>query len=117
MLSSKRTIFLALLAMYVLSTDAFSVEPATSVNKVDNRRTFLSKAFISTATILGGSPVVATASTSSDLVEELKVSVSKMESIPQLLDEGEWDKVRTILKTPPVNKLWNLGEVRILYMI
>jgi hypothetical protein len=26
------------------------------------------------------------------------------------LEQQEWDKVRTILKTPPVNKLWNLGD-------
>ena len=27
-----------------------------------------------------------------------------------MLEEQKWDEVRTILKTPPVNKLWNLGD-------
>ena len=27
-----------------------------------------------------------------------------------LVDAAEWDKIRTVLKTPPVNELWNLGE-------
>lgn len=44
------------------------------------------------------------------LVEELEASQSKLKEIPSLLQEQEWDKVRTILKTPPVNKLWNLGD-------
>lgn len=44
------------------------------------------------------------------LVDELKSSQDKLKDIPQLLQDQEWDKVRTILKTPPVNKLWNLGN-------
>ena len=47
----------------------------------------------------------------SPLIDELKDSKSKIEVIPELLEQKEWDKVRNILKTPPVNKLWNLGEV------
>ena len=44
------------------------------------------------------------------LIDELNNSKSKLQEIPQLLQDQEWDKVRTILKTPPVNKLWNLGD-------
>mmetsp|Transcript_23569 Transcript_23569/g.55838 ORF Transcript_23569/g.55838 Transcript_23569/m.55838 type:complete len:226 (-) Transcript_23569:488-1165(-) len=44
------------------------------------------------------------------LVDELKSSKDKLDEIPVLLQNQEWDKVRTILKTPPVNKLWNLGD-------
>jgi hypothetical protein len=50
------------------------------------------------------------ASTTDSLLEELQTSQSKLKEIPGLLQEQEWDKVRTILKTPPVNKLWNLGD-------
>ena len=46
------------------------------------------------------------------LLDELKESRAKLEPIPSLLEAQEWDKVRTILKVPPVNKLWNLGDVR-----
>lgn len=47
------------------------------------------------------------------LLEELRLSKEKLADIPPLLEEKEWDKVRSILKLPPVNKLWNLGDVRI----
>jgi len=47
------------------------------------------------------------------LIEELEMSKVKLEPIQKLLDESEWDKVRQILKSPPVNKLWNLSDVRI----
>jgi len=44
------------------------------------------------------------------LVEELKTDMARLGPIPELLEEKEWDKVRSILKVPPVNKLWNLGD-------
>ncbi|KAK1733451.1 hypothetical protein QTG54_015866, partial [Skeletonema marinoi] len=40
----------------------------------------------------------------------LQTSLTKISEIPPLLQNAEWDRVRTILKTPPVNSLWNLGE-------
>jgi len=52
----------------------------------------------------------AAAASTSSLVEELKECKAKLEPIPALLQEKEWDKVRSILKLPPVNKLWNLGD-------
>ena len=33
-----------------------------------------------------------------------------LEPLPALLDEEKWDAVRSVLKTPPVGNLWNLGE-------
>jgi hypothetical protein len=45
------------------------------------------------------------------LINELKECKQKMMTIPELLKQQEWDSVRTILKTPPVNRLWNLGDV------
>ena len=55
---------------------------------------------------------VDTTSSTAALLEELKASQVKLEAIPDLLEQKEWDKVRSILKVPPVNKLWNLGDVR-----
>jgi hypothetical protein len=42
---------------------------------------------------------------------DLAASRDKLQAIPELLEQKEWDKVRSILKLPPVNKLWNLGDV------
>jgi hypothetical protein len=47
----------------------------------------------------------------SSLLDDLKASRAKLEPIPDLLQNEEWEAVRQILKTPPVNKLWNLGDV------
>jgi hypothetical protein len=47
-----------------------------------------------------------------DAIDELRQSRDKLKDIPDLLEAKEWDKVRSILKLPPVNKLWNLGDVR-----
>ena len=55
-------------------------------------------------------PSVLAAESTSDLVAEIQDIKSKIEPIPSLLEAQEWDKVRTILKTPPVNKVWNLGD-------
>jgi hypothetical protein len=59
------------------------------------------------------SPAMAAAASSldDDALQDLKLSKTKLEPIPDLLEQKEWDKVRSILKLPPVNKLWNLGDV------
>jgi hypothetical protein len=49
---------------------------------------------------------------SSSLINELVESKAKLKPIPGLLEQQEWEQVRQILKKPPVNKLWNLGDVR-----
>ena len=103
-------ILLLLSTLLVSQVDGFSVKPSQTAN----RRTFLSKAFIAAPAVIVGSatPLVANAAGGAgELVDDLKTSLQKMDPIPELLDQGEWDKVRTILKTPPVNKLWNLGDV------
>ena len=51
----------------------------------------------------------------SSLLEDLRASKAKMEPIPDLLEKQDWEAVRQILKTPPVNKLWNLGDVSSFY--
>jgi len=52
----------------------------------------------------------ASAVSTESLIEELQSSKEKIEPIQQLLENQEWDKVRQILKSPPVNKLWNLSD-------
>lgn len=60
---------------------------------------------------VGGLSQSATAAVDTEKLKgELVDSRSKLTAIPDLLQNQEWDKVRNILKMPPVNKLWNLGE-------
>ena len=58
-------------------------------------------------------PVVMAATestTTQDLIHEMAESLRKLQPIPGLIETEKWDEIRTILKTPPVNTLWNLGE-------
>jgi hypothetical protein len=116
----------------VRSTEAWSIvrqqqgRSIESIQLVDSlqRRNFVSSIIGTTATTLGittsliiavPSKVQAAAPTSqkvTDAINELKESRDKLKDIPDLLEAKEWDKVRSILKVPPVNKLWNLGDVR-----
>ena len=75
--------------------------------------TFLSLVGIST--INPSLAIAAGGASKESLLSDLQTSRAKMEKIPSLLQNGEWDAVRTILKTPPLNKLWNLGEVRYIH--
>ena len=50
------------------------------------------------------------ASTQDALIADLNESYAKLSTVPDLLQQSEWDKVRTILKSPPLNQLWNLGD-------
>ena len=63
-----------------------------------------------TTTAVVGFPQGASAAASDEYLAELKLSLTKLQPIPKLLEEQKWDEARTILKTPPVNKLWNLGD-------
>jgi hypothetical protein len=65
----------------------------------------------STATVAAGFPKGASAASSTEeYVTELQESLTKLQAIPKLLEEQKWDEARTVLKTSPVNKLWNLGD-------
>ena len=106
------------------TVDAWSMpESVTRVSQLNtqspeslnaSRRQWFQQAIAATsalATVAAISPLPASAATSaSSLKDELKTCQSKLLEIPALLEQQEWDKVRTILKTPPVNKLWNLGD-------
>jgi len=100
-----------------LSIFAFAaVSQTASFSYRHPRRAFLSNiqtvvatpVAIATASVL--SPGIAKADGKDALVDNLKISREKMVPIPSLLEQSEWNKVRTILKTPPVNSLWNLGD-------
>merc|ERR1719291_415017 len=57
-------------------------------------------------------PQVVSAATSNEgpLLDELAAVRTALEPLPALLDDEKWDSVRSVLKTPPVGYLWNLGE-------
>ena len=78
-----------------------------------SRRNFLSSiggsAVAATAVLTQSQPAYA-ASTKDALIADLNESYAKLVTIPDLLQQQEWDKVRTILKTPPIVQLWNLGD-------
>jgi len=99
--------FIGLLSLFSVSAEAFST-------KEPSRRAFLSNlqtTVLAPAVIAAIQPSIANAAGgTADLVNDLAASKEKLKPIPDLLNAGEWDKVRTILKTPPVNQLWNLGE-------
>lgn len=63
-----------------------------------------------TTTVVGFPQQASAAAPSDEYLTELKLSLTKLQPIPKLLEEQKWDEARTILKTPPVNKLWNLGD-------
>ena len=48
--------------------------------------------------------------TPQDCVQAMEGSLQKLQPIPGLIETEKWDEIRTILKTPPVNTLWNLGD-------
>lgn len=81
-----------------------------------SRRAFVSKASVlassvAIATVVSPSLASAAAPTQKKaLIADLTESRDKLESIPDLLQQSEWEKVRQVLKTPPVNQLWNLGD-------
>ncbi|CAE8600286.1 unnamed protein product, partial [Polarella glacialis] len=45
-----------------------------------------------------------------ELTEILRKDRALLATLPGLLQAQEWEAVRQVLKAPPVNYLWNLGE-------
>ena len=67
------------------------------------------------AVVLPARPSLAAAATTTareSLIADLDTSLERISTIPPLLESAQWDKVRTVLKTPPVNQLWNLGDAQ-----
>lgn len=80
-----------------------------------SRRSILSKILTSavvSSTLLPTQSAHATPSstTTAALLTDLQTSLTKITQLPTELQNSNWDVARTILKTPPVNQLWNLGE-------
>ena len=104
----------------VISTTTLSLGTSQQQEEFNskNRRDFVTS-FIAVGTavpffVIPTTSVQAAAATTiskEDLLNDLTLSKEKLATIPALLEEKEWDKVRSILKVPPVNKLWNLGDV------
>jgi hypothetical protein len=105
----------ALALLFTLTAMILAVVSAWSPQTTVSRRDWFQQTAAKTAVVAGVtllSPQIATAadSTTNLLIDELTMSQTKLQEIPGLLQQEEWEKVRNILKTPPVNKLWNLGD-------
>lgn len=113
------TMFLQLFAMI----DAFTMQQSTTritststttslyetpISSTD-RRLFVS-ILVGTSIAITSSPLPAFASEKDTLITNLSDSLTAIKAIPSLVDSAEWDKIRTVLKTPPVNELWNLAS-------
>ena len=84
-----------------------------------SRRSILSKILTTTAAALTTSSTLLptqsahatpSSTTTAALLTDLQTSLTKITQLPTELQNANWDTARTILKTPPVNQLWNLGE-------
>jgi len=87
------------------------VSPSSSsqCNSLYSRRSALLGA--TAAALLPLQAATAVPSSNSDtLLADLRAVVTALEPLPALLDDQKWDAVRSVLKTPPVGNLWNLGD-------
>lgn len=101
------------LAVYLLAFSALEAwSPAHQSSVAVSRRTWINEISAASAALAWSSqnPAARAASAIDTALGELEDSKVKLSEVPDLLQQQEWDKVRTILKTPPVNKLWNLGD-------
>jgi len=92
-------------------------EPQSQDNEVAvvSRRHFMVATMAATAMTTLMVPTTAWAAPGGQaqaLLADLEASRLKLDGVPKLLQNQEWDAVRSILKTPPVNYLWNMGDSR-----
>ena len=113
---SMTTIFLLMFAMidaFTLQQSSTKITSTTTTSLYEtptsDRRSFFST-LVGTSLAITSSPLPAFASEKDTLITNLSDSLTAIKTIPSLVDAAEWDKIRTVLKTPPVNELWNLGE-------
>mmetsp|Transcript_27079 Transcript_27079/g.45128 ORF Transcript_27079/g.45128 Transcript_27079/m.45128 type:complete len:197 (+) Transcript_27079:122-712(+) len=81
---------------------------ATELNAV-NRRAFVASIPPMMAGFAAAYPAFA-ADDVKTMLAELEESQTKIAKIPALVASEEWEAIRAILKTPPVNNLWNMGD-------
>ncbi|KAL7529730.1 hypothetical protein ACHAXR_003126 [Thalassiosira sp. AJA248-18] len=109
--SNSNTIMQSRMMSTILHERTTSTSSDTMPSSDLSRRSFFST--VATASLAGVvipfQPALA-ADTKESLIKDLNDSLSKITTIPSLVESMEWDKIRTTLKTPPVNSLWNLGE-------
>mmetsp|Transcript_13477 Transcript_13477/g.19866 ORF Transcript_13477/g.19866 Transcript_13477/m.19866 type:complete len:210 (-) Transcript_13477:1326-1955(-) len=79
------------------------------VSTLFERRSFISLGVFSGLALQTNPAVAAGKDTIDSMIGELTDVKSKLEPIPRLLQAEDWEGVRTILKSPPVNFLWNVG--------
>lgn len=97
--------------------DAFqNIPPLTSTSRdsvtainASSRRVFLTSSAVLGFTAFADKAFAADETVDS-MIDELVASKKNLESVPGLLQAQEWEKVRAILKSPPVNNLWNLSD-------
>jgi hypothetical protein len=75
------------------------------------RRNFLVSTGGAFAGLVLASPAYAEETVAS-MIEELESSKLKLKSVPGLIQAENWEGVRQILKSPPVNNLWNMGDAK-----
>ena len=57
-------------------------------------------------------PRSARAADKAALKRNAQAVLAALDPLPALVDENKWDGIRSVLKAPPVNELWNLGNGR-----
>jgi hypothetical protein len=103
-------------ALYSSSTNSEEQQQQLSrrsvLSKILTSTTAAAAAAASSAVILfpNNQPANAASPSIEPYLTDLQTSLTQISKIPPLLQNAEWDAARTILKTPPVNQLWNLGE-------
>lgn len=101
--------FLAVVADAFVSKSSHTSYPLTQ--HFVSRRNFVTI----TTGILTGSVLASPAfaqETVASMIEELEACKLKLIPIPKLVQAEDWEGVRQILKTPPVNNLWNMGDAK-----
>mmetsp|Transcript_22739 Transcript_22739/g.53825 ORF Transcript_22739/g.53825 Transcript_22739/m.53825 type:complete len:184 (-) Transcript_22739:153-704(-) len=54
-------------------------------------------------------PALAATDTEKALIAELRDCAERLKPLAEMIEKEQWDPVRSVLKTPPVANLWNLG--------
>jgi hypothetical protein len=104
-----------------LFVDAFTVVTVPCIRRTNksslkaistHRRSFLTTGLIYTVgfTIADSAYSLDNEESVNGLIEALEESKSKLLQVPDLLKASQWDAARSILKAPPVNTLWNMGD-------
>jgi hypothetical protein len=113
------TLLLAIASFLFASAvvDAFSNCPSSSGSRpsiapldATSRRAFMATSVVSFVGFAAAGSAVAADESVSSLIDELVESKKKLSQVPDLIKAEEWEAVRAILKNPPVNTLWNMGD-------